>query len=207
MINKEGGEYMGKPIFCILGRSGSGKSTYLDALMNTSFVKDNEIIELKYHTTRSKRSPEEDSYYFTTYEEYKNTSKEDIIESREYQKYDEKVVYYTTKDDVDKDCKAFICAASVDQAISYYSKLGDVYFISIYMDTKERLLRLINRCNTENECYEVCRRTLEEDEEINRFNSAGIPSSKIAFINNNTSGQYTINGNLEIIKNFISSNL
>ena len=198
---------MGKPIFCIIGRSGSGKSTYLDALMNTSFVKDNEIIELKYHTTRSKRTPEEDSYYFTTYEEYKNTNKEDIIESREYQKYDEKVVYYTTKDDVDKDCKAFICAASVDQAISYYNKLGDVYFISIYMDTKERLLRLINRCNTESECYEVCRRTLEEDEEVNRFNSAGIPINKIAFINNNTSGQYTINGNLEIIKNFISSNL
>ena len=49
---------MGKPIFCIIGRSGSGKSTYLDALMNTCFVKDNEIIELKYHTTRSKRSPE-----------------------------------------------------------------------------------------------------------------------------------------------------
>ena len=196
---------MGKSIFCIKGRSGSGKSTYLDALMNTSFVKDNEIIELKYHTTRSKRSPEEDSYYFTTYEEYENTNKEDIIESREYQKYDEKVVYYTTKDDVDKDCKAFICAASVDQAISYYNKLGDVYFISIYMDTKERLLRLINRCNTENECYEVCRRTLEEDEEVNRFNSAGIPSNKIAFINNNIPGQGTIISNLENIKKFISS--
>ena len=173
---------MGKPIFCILGRSGSGKSTYLDALMNTSFAKDNEIIELKYHTTRSKRTPEEDSYYFTTYEEYKNTNKEDIIESREYQKYDEKVVYYTTKDDVDKDCKAFICAASVDQAISYYNKLGDVYFISIYMDTKERLLRLINR-----------------------FNSAGIPSNKIAFINNNIPGQGTIDSNIENIKEFISS--
>ena len=198
---------MGKPIFCIIGRSGSGKSTYLDALMNTSFVKDNEIIELKYHTTRSKRTPEEDSYYFTTYEEYKNTNKEDIIESREYQKYDEKVVYYTTKDDVDKDCRAFICAASVDQAISYYNKLGDVYFISIYMDTKERLLRLINRCNTENECYEVCRRTIEEDEEINRFNSAGIPSNKIAFINNNIPGQGTSTSNLENIKKFISSNL
>ena len=196
---------MGKPIFCIIGESGSGKSTYLDAFMKTSFAKDNEIIELKYHTTRSKRTPEEDSYYFTTYEEYKNTNKEDIIESREYQKYDEKVVYYTTKDDVDKDCKAFICAASVDQAISYYNKLGDVYFISIYMDTKERLLRLINRCNTESECYEVCRRTIEEDEEINRFNSAGIPSKKIAFINNNTPGQYTIDSNLEIIKDFISS--
>ena len=61
---------MGKPIFCIIGESGSGKSTYLDAFMKTSFAKDNEIIELKYHTTRSKRSPEEDSYYFTTYEEY-----------------------------------------------------------------------------------------------------------------------------------------
>lgn len=198
---------MGKPIFCIIGESGSGKSTYLDAFMKTSFAKDNEIIELKYHTTRSKRTPEEDSYYFTTYEEYKNTNKEDIIESREYQKYDEKVVYYTTKDDVDKDCKAFICAASVDQAISYYNKLGDVYFISIYMDIKERLLRLINRCNTESECYEVCRRTLEEDEEINRFNSAGIPSNKIVFINNNIPSIGTITSNLENIKKFISSNL
>lgn len=199
---------MRNPIFCIIGKSGSGKSTYLDALMKDNFTKDNEIIELKYHTTRSKRTPDENSYYFTTAEEYNNTNKEDIIETRVYQKYDEKVLYYTTKDDINKDCKAFICAASVDQAISYYNKLGNVYFISIYMDTtKERLLRLINRCNTTDECYEVCRRTIEEDEEINRFNSAGIYIDKIVFINNTIPGEDTIINNIETIKDFISSNL
>ena len=55
-----------KPIFCIVGKSGSGKSTYLDALMNDSRVKELYFKELKYHTTRSKRTPEEDAYYFTT---------------------------------------------------------------------------------------------------------------------------------------------
>ena len=161
---------MNKPIFCIVGKSGSGKSTYLDALIKDNDIKKANIKELKYHSTRSKRFPSEDTYFFTSYDDYLNTDKNDIIEKREYEKYDEKVAYYTTKSDLNRnDCSALICAASIDQALSYYNSLDNVYIINIYVNTKERLLRLINRCKTENDCYEVCRRTIEEDTEYNKL--------------------------------------
>lgn len=159
-----------KPIFCIVGKSGTGKSTYLDALMKDNRIKNLGLKELKYHTTRTKRTPDEDTYYFSTYEDYSNIDKNDIIEERLYKKVDEEVVYYTTKSDINPDnCNGLICAASVDQMLSYYNKLDNIFIINIEVETKERLLRLINRCNNEIECYEVCRRTIEEETEYSRL--------------------------------------
>ena len=68
-----------KPIFCIVGKSGASKSTYLDYIMKDDRFKELNIKELKYHTTRSRRTPTEDSYYFTTMQEYNNINKKKII--------------------------------------------------------------------------------------------------------------------------------
>ncbi len=162
---------MNKPIFCIVGKSGVGKSTYLDALVNDNRMNILGIRELKYHTTRKKRYESEDSYHFVSFDEYlEDHNSRNIIERRSYHKFDEDVIYYTTKSDIeDSSSCALFCAASVDQAISYYDKLDNVYIINIEVDTKQRLQRLINRCNTEDECYEVCRRTLEENKEYNKL--------------------------------------
>lgn len=192
------------PIFCIVGKSGSGKSTYLDALMNDSRVKELYFKELKYHTTRSKRTPEEDAYYFTTMEEYEKDI-QNVVEARFYKKYDEEVVYYTTKDDLNPiGCNGLICAASVDQALAYYDNIPNVYIINIEVDTKERLLRLINRCKTEAECYEVCRRTIEEDSEYSKLFERDFGNTNMINIDNNYNH---IEDNISKIILFIKSKL
>lgn len=203
-----------KPIFCIVGKSGSGKTTYLKALMKNKRIKLLNIQELKYHTTRSKRYPEEDSYHFATYKDYNNTPVKNIIESRKYKKIDEDVIYYTTTGDIyDNDAKALICAASVDQAISYYNKLDNVYIIDINVATKDRLIRLIDRCKSENEYYEVCRRTIEENNEYNNIKTIYDNNFEkiIKIDNNNIFGNLgmksTIKKNINIIIDFITKNI
>ena len=186
-----------KPIFCIVGKSGSGKSTILDYLTDIDSNPRSADIKLKkliYHTTREIREGEVDGvdYYFMPpygSDEFKIIyNSQDIIEERIYQKFDEVASYYTTYSDIeDSDANILVCAASVDQAISYYEKLDNVYIICIDMeDTKTRIKRLIDRANTENEIMEVCRRTLYENDEFARLSYFG--ESNVLHIENCASG-------------------
>lgn len=172
---------MEKPIFCIIGKSGSGKSTFLDALMKDDRIRLAGFIDLKYHTTRDKRYPEEDGYYFSTIDEYHGDT--NIIESRRYQVIDntgnpKSVYYYTTTDDLtNKDCNGMICAASVEQVLNYkiYSEAYDnnipIYVINIVVSTiNARLNRIFERCNnTDGMCLEICRRVLAEEDEYSKI--------------------------------------
>ena len=161
---------MNKPIFCIVGESGSGKSTYLNLILHDKKLH-NRVKELKYYTTRRKRYKEEDSYYFVDENKFvEEWEADNLIEYRRYSKYDEDVIYFTTYDNINvSDCDALICAASVDQTLSYIEKLDNVYVIDIRVELKERLKRLLNRANTDTEVLELCRRTLEEQEEYSKI--------------------------------------
>ncbi len=94
-------------LFCVLGRSGSGKTTFL----NDALVKNKDLNKVVYCTTRKKRDNETngEDYYFYTEEEYSNIDSKQIIESREYTVYEKgemkKVHYFTLRKciDVNKD--------------------------------------------------------------------------------------------------------
>ena len=169
-----------KPIFCIVGKTGAGKSTilnYITSEFDTRFV-DINIKKIIYHTTREIREGEVDGvdYHFVPSvdsEEFKLVYNPDkIIEERNYHKYDGLVKYYTTYDDINQsDGKVLICATSVDQAITYYNKLNNVYIICIDAPLHERIKRVIDRGNqSDSECMELCRRILEESNEFDRIN-------------------------------------
>jgi guanylate kinase len=53
-------------LFCVLGRSGSGKDTLVDELIK----RHPEWVKLISKTTRNKRFPEENTHVFSTHEEY-----------------------------------------------------------------------------------------------------------------------------------------
>lgn len=181
-----------KPIFCIVGESGAGKSTYLNLIINSKKLN---IKELKYYTTRKKRYEEEDSYYFVTNDKFlEEQEANNIIEYREYSKYDEDVVYFTTYDNINIDnCEALICAASVDQALSYREKLNNVYIIDVKVELKERVQRLLDRANTNTEILEVCRRIVEEQEEYKKLST--VDSNIIHIYNDNTKYKFNNTGN------------
>ena len=174
---------MNIPIFCIVGKTGAGKSTYLNALLNDDRLTCPGFKELIYHTTRNKRNPDEGGYHFVSFDEFARC-RHAVVESRVYSKYDNnsgeltQVAYYTTWSDiynVDKSTKGFICAASVDQGLAYLDKLSNVYFINITVDPVIRLNRLLDRIKKDDGSYEeyevqeIFRRMYEENSEYSRL--------------------------------------
>jgi guanylate kinase len=187
-----------------MGRSGAGKTTYLHRLKHLLATNNQElnIKELKYHTTREKRSDEnDDDYKFSTMDDY-NRDKEagNIIEERLYHKYDGDVIYYTTKEDLEVESGYnLICAASVDQYISY-SKLYDTYAIILHTPLKERVTRLIDRSTTDDEILEVCRRELTEHEEYDKLKSFILKENKYHVgIYNSAHDVYSLNDKIELV--------
>lgn len=182
---------MEKPIFCLVGESGAGKSTYLDLIINSGKLN---VKELKYFTTRKKRYAEENSYYFVNNDKFiEEWQANNVIEYRDYQKYDEDVTYFTTYENLDvSDCDALICAASVNQALAYKEKLENVYIIDLKVELKERIQRLLDRANSNEEVLEICRRILEEQEEYKKLEQ--INDKIIHIYNDNTKYKFDSTG-------------
>ena len=184
---------MNKPIFCLVGESGSGKSTYLDLILNSKKLN---VKELKYFTTRRKRYAEENSYYFVNNDRFiKELQSNNIIEYRDYSKYDEEVTYFTTYDNLNvDDCDGLICAASVDQVLSYIKKLDNVYVIDLKVALKERIQRLLDRAHTNEEVLEICRRVLEEQNEYEKLQQ--VEKNIIHIYNDNTKYRFDNTGDV-----------
>ena len=215
----------GKNIFCIVGESGSGKTYYSSSIiLDTKFMKKANLESLVYGTTREPRENEVDGidYNFVTEDEYKAIAKEDLIEFRTYNTINGRK-YYFTKTDYIKDRKTnLICTPSLYQYESYRNWINlenirkkesyNLYLIILKADVKNRLLRIIeNRCKTDNDIYETCRRIVEEKAEFDKVKSR-VPelmdpmayNSVIIVNTNNISNESNIS-NLEKIKEFILS--
>jgi guanylate kinase len=208
-----------KPIFCIVGKTGSGKSYYLDLLLSDSRISNNDITRLTYHTTRDMRSDKEiNEYRFSSYKDFEDDiARGNVIEYREYTKLNNKVVYYTTNDDIkypigynsDEDINAYICAASIDQVLAYNDKLDNIYMINIDSNIHTRMTRLLDRANNDNDCYEICRRILEEDNEYNKIKLLNMNPDRYISIDNNIHdyNDQWVKSNISIIIDFINSHL
>jgi guanylate kinase len=162
-----------KKIFCLVGKTGSGKSSYLSDIMNIANNDNMNLKRLIYCTTRPKRENEKDGvdYYFRKITDIFNT--DDIIELREYNTIGGVWNYYTDKKCLENGDN-FITAASIDQLANYikysnemsYTKDGEgIKAYQIYIDCpiKTRLERVIkNRCNSDEDVEELCRRIVQE---------------------------------------------
>jgi guanylate kinase len=206
---------MNIPIFCIVGKTGAGKSTFLNRLLKDDRLVIPGFSELIYHTTRNKRYPDEQGYHFVSYEEF-DRCKHAVVESRVYSKYDNdsneltKVAYYTTWSDIynaERGTKGYLCAASVDQGLSYLEKLQNIFFINISVDPGIRLMRLLDRVKQPDGSYptyevqEIFRRIDEEEEEYSRlFKNEKINKNTMINIVNDT---IPIEDNLSRIIDFI----
>lgn len=174
---------MGK-IFCLMGKSASGKDTIYNRLLKS------EILNLRHvvpYTTRPVRSGETEgeTYFFCTDEKADELEKNGkIIEIRAYSTIHGIWKYFTVDDGqicLDQDNYLMIGTLEAYEKIRDYFGASRVCPIYIWADDGVRLERALKRERSqENPKYaEMCRRFLADEEDFSRENieKAGIKMS------------------------------
>ena len=172
---------MGK-IFCIVGKSGSGKDTIKNNLIQ--FVNQNyDFKEIIQCTTRPKRDGETDGvdYHFVTPELMReDDNHNDIFELRSYDTVDGTWYYYIRNSDVDIYENNYIAIGTIEsfKTLSLHFGRENVIPIYIYTSSKQRLEWMIDResRNLVPNYKEVCRRFIADEQDFSDENlkKAGI---------------------------------
>ena len=125
---------MGKCIFCIVGASGSGKTTIANILESRYGLR-----QIQSYTTRPKRTPDETGHTFITFAEFLQL--EDICAYDRYNQYE----YCATKEQIEHNDVYVVNPAGVKQLQEQYD--GDKKIITIFIKTrlKERYQRMRSR--------------------------------------------------------------
>ena len=164
---------MGK-LFCLMGKSASGKDTFYSRLSaDNDLGLKNTII----YTTRPKRSHEEDGreYYFVGDDTYNDLLKAGrIIESRTYQTVFGPWHYFTADDgQIDLSEGSYIVIGTLESYIKLKDHFGDEAVVPLLINV-EALIR--ERAQDEPRYAEMCRRFLADAEDFSDENihKAGI---------------------------------
>lgn len=171
---------MGK-IFCLLGKSGSGKDTVFKKLMERKELSLKPVVS---YTTRPKRDKETEGveYYFISKEKLKQYEiMGKVIEVREYNTVNGQWYYLTIDDgqiNISNDSYLIITTLEAYKNLQKYFGKDKVIPIYITLDDGIRLERALKReMNQENPNYsELCRRFLADDSDfsVNKLKDAEI---------------------------------
>ena len=158
-------------IFCLMGKSSSGKDTIYKKLLSDEELKLRPIVP---GTTRPRRDGEVDGREYVFYtedqlEELKSSGR--IAELRSYDTVYGIWYYFTVADDhIKPDSEDYILIGTLEAyngLVSYYGE-GAVVPVYIFVDDGERLMRALNRERSQkNPKYaEMCRRFLGDEEDF-----------------------------------------
>lgn len=171
---------MGK-IFCIMGKSSSGKDTIYKLLLKRE---DLNLEPIVLYTTRPIRDNEIDGeeYHFvdeSKLRELENAGK--VIECRCYDTVFGPWYYFTAADDqVDLDKKDYMAIGTVDSFVSFKDFYGEDKVVPIYIEVEDgiRLSRALNREMSQDKpkYEEMCRRFLADQQDFSqeRLDEAGV---------------------------------
>ena len=167
-------------LFCLIGKSGSGKDTVFKQLLNDSELSLSPVVT---YTTRPRRDNENDGveYNFITNDELMNFKcAGKIIELRKYDTV-KGVWYYCTIDDgkIDLAHGDYLTIATLE-GFAGLKKRFDAAAVSLYITVEEgeRLSRALTREKAQHspDYYELCRRFLADHEDFcdSRLEKEGI---------------------------------
>lgn len=171
---------MGK-VFCIVGKSSSGKDTIYKKLLRTSTLRLKRIV---LYTTRPIRAGEREGveYHFTTAEKMERLQREGrIIESRSYDTVYGIWHYFMAKDNqIDLDHFDYLVIGTLESYVMMRDYFGQDQVIPIYIDLDDgdRLTRALRRERGQSKpkYEEMCRRFLADAKDFSAGNleQAGI---------------------------------
>lgn len=168
-------------IFCIIGKSSSGKDTIYKKLLDCSELGLKDIVP---YTTRPIRAGEREGveYHFVTVEIMEQMRAENrIIESRFYDTVYGRWYYFTAKDsqiELDKD--DYLIIGTLASYIKTRDYFGEDKVVAIYIDLEdgERLSRALGRERKQSQprYEEMCRRFIADAKDFSKENldAAGI---------------------------------
>ena len=171
---------MGK-IFCIMGKSATGKDTIYKKILQNSELKLRRIVS---YTTRPIREGEEEGveYYFTDVETMHQLEEQGkIIECRAYDTIHGIWYYYLVKDSqIDLANNDYLIIGTLESYMKIRDYFGKNKVVPIYieLDDGERLTRALEREKTQSEpkYEEMCRRFLADCQDFSdeKLKEAGI---------------------------------
>ena len=138
---------MGK-IFCVMGKSASGKDTIYNKILQDDSLMLSRIIP---YTTRPIRDGEtqDKDYHFCNEEDVKRLSAQGrIIELREYNTVYGVWKYFTVNDDnIDLRCKSYLTVGTLESYTKIRDYFGSDKVLPIYVEVEDgdRLIRAIHR--------------------------------------------------------------
>jgi guanylate kinase len=155
-------------IFCIVGKSASGKDTIYKEILSSC----PKLIQVIPYTTRPKRIDEKNGvdYNFVTVEQLNDLESEGkVIEKRTYFTTQGAWYYFTLKFETEDD-KDYILITTLEGARGIVRQYGSesVHIVYLTVDDKTRLLRCIERESKQiNPDYEeVCRRFIADQKDF-----------------------------------------
>lgn len=190
-------------IYCILGKSGTGKDTVTEAILSSNDI---EIEKIVPYTTRPKRENELEgvNYHYVSRDEMENMERRgQIVEKRSYDTVHGEWIYFTADTDIEED-KDYIVITTQEALKKFIERFGSerIYVIYLKIDDKKRLERCINRESLQPmpNYSEVCRRFISDEKD---FDEEKIKSlSSCSFVDTDTD----INECIKTIKSIITEN-
>lgn len=163
-------------IFCITGKTGSGKTKILNEIIKDSFFMDKcKIHKITYWTTRRKRKGESSTEYnFIDYGDFLRLDKSEIFESRMYETKNDGKAYWFTKNSDLTGYKNYIISCGAEQVYNYVDKLDrekyNIYIIYLETGLLTKMQRMIDhRMKNDNDALEFCRRVISEEEDFKKM--------------------------------------
>lgn len=165
---------MGK-IFCLMGKSSSGKDTIYKKLLDEESLFLHTIIPC---TTRPIRDGETHGveYFFYTEEELDKLRQQGkVIELRSYDTVHGVWKYFTADDgQVDLSCRSYLIIGTLESYVKMQSYFGRECLVPIYLcvDDGLRLQRALDRERSQNQpkYAEMCRRYLADEKDFSPEN-------------------------------------
>ena len=190
-------------IFCIMGKSSTGKDTIYQTLLNR---KDFNLKKIIPYTTRPIRVGEENGreYFFCDEERVTQLNKENkIIEIREYNTVHGIWKYFTADDgQIDLDKNSYLLIGTLETFISLRRYYGTSKVIPIYIEVEdgERLTRALGREKKQRTPHyeEMCRRFLADQKDFSKEN---LKNAKVDKVFTNKNLKNTVEEIISYIKN------
>lgn len=167
---------MANRIFCLVGKSGSGKDTLCARILE----RHPELVPVIPHTTRPRRAGELEgqTYHFVTEEQLRQyETQNQVIEKREYHTVQGLWTYFTLRFPLDRDR---LIITTLDGARALMDVYGShaVCIVYLHVDDRTRLLRCMDREERQErpDYAEVCRRFLADQSDFSADRLAQFPN-------------------------------